>query len=261
MNELSFLNAVLLGVVQGATEFLPISSSAHLVFAQHFLNVPLEAAPLLAFDIYLHFGTLLAVMVYFWRELKEIACWTPEGRKLGLILLVGTIPAAVIGILFKETFEILFSDVTSTAWQLIITGFLLWATRWMKEGSRGMNTIGVWRSLAVGLGQAIAIIPGISRSGSTIAAALLFKLNRDAAARFSFLLSIPAIAGATLMSIGDLGHFSRSDLGAATLGTVISFLVAIISIKWLLGIIRRGQLSWFALYCWVIGALVLVVVA
>lgn len=269
MNHLSIVKAVLLGVVQGATEFLPVSSSGHLVIIQHLLGVELEGGGLLAFDVCLHFGTLVAVLVFFRREIGGIiaspfrrvgaagsagAESVRRSRRMGLFVLVGTIPAALVGPALNDFFEGLVSNPASAAGMLLVTGAILWGTRWAPAARRDIMAMGWSRALAIGCAQAFAIIPGISRSGSTIAGGLYLGLDRDLAARFAFLLAVPAIAGATVFKLGDLALFSREIIVATALGTLASFVVGLACIKWLLGIVRRGRLSWFAPYCWFAGA-------
>lgn len=268
MGQLSIFQATLLGIVQGATEFLPVSSSGHLVLAQHFLGVRLENGQLLALDISLHFGTLLAVIVFFWRDLyamlfsvlgREIpgdnSATASDYRKLFWFLILGTIPAVIIGLGFKDFFEGLFANPRAAACMLLVTGAVLFTTRLVKEHFIALPKAKSWHAVAIGLAQAVAIIPGISRSGSTISAALLLKLDRTFAARFSFLLSVPAVAGATVLGVEDLQHFSSDTLVATLVGTFVSFIVGVACIKWLLAIVRKGQFWWFAIYCWVVGLL------
>jgi undecaprenyl-diphosphatase len=268
MNSLSILKAVILGAVQGATEFLPVSSSGHLVILQNLLGVELEGGGLLAFDVCLHFGTLLAVLVFFRREIgqivssyfKSVSDERPsrgfsvrEARRLGLYIIIGTVPAGVAGPLLNDFFEGLVSNAISAAFMLLVTGAILWGTRWVEDGVRGVMQTGWVRALLIGCAQALAIIPGISRSGSTIAGGLYLGINRDLAARFAFLLAIPAIAGATAFKLGDLANFPKDILVATLVGTLVAFSVGLACIKWLLHVVRRGRISWFAPYCWLIG--------
>ncbi|MFH1654676.1 MAG: undecaprenyl-diphosphate phosphatase [Pseudomonadota bacterium] len=267
MSQLSILKASLLGALQGATEFLPVSSSGHLVLAQHFLGVELEGGQLLAFDVCLHFGTLLAVIFVFWRELAgmitaifapkmttSVSAFSPkDSRRLFLFLVIATIPAGLIGVLFEDFFDGLFGNPLSASFMLIITGVILWFTKYIKGDGLGVERIGLTRSLIIGFSQALAIIPGISRSGSTISAAIYSGLNRDLAARFSFLLAVPAILGASILKIGDLSELSKDNLIAVVIGTAISCAVGVAAIKGLLAIIRRRSFHWFAVYCWVAG--------
>jgi len=280
MNELSFIKAAVLGALQGATEFLPVSSSGHLVIAQSLLGVRLEGGGLLAFDVCLHFGTLLAVIAVFWRDLVSICrsfthrlspaesaieqrggLTDRQARRLGLMILLGTIPAVIIGFSLHDFFESLMSRPLYAAAMLLITGAILWFTRWAKW--RGVNVPAMkwWHALVIGLAQAAAIIPGISRSGSTIAAGLYLGLDRNLAARFSFLLAVPAIAGATVIKLDDLAHFSPDILAATIVGTIVAAVVGFVCIKWLLSLIRRGRFSWFAYYCWIVGLATIIYVA
>jgi len=268
MNSLSILKAIVLGAIQGATEFLPVSSSGHLVIVQNLLGVELEGGNLLAFDVCLHFGTLLAVLVFFRREVGQIISSyfrtvsderpsggfsVREARRVGLYIIIGTIPAAIAGPLLNDFFEGLVSNAISAAFMLLVTGAILWGTRWVDDGVRGVMQTGWVRALLIGCAQALAIIPGISRSGSTIAGALYLGINRDLAARFAFLLAVPAIAGATVFKLGDLANFPKEIMVATVAGTLVAFAVGLACIKWLLGVIRRGQISWFAPYCWLVG--------
>ncbi len=275
MNHLSIIKAAILGAIQGATEFLPVSSSGHLVIAQGLLGVRLEGGGLLAFDVFLHFGTLLAVLVYFRRDIGQIisslfrkpsdapppaGMSVGEARRLGLLIIVGTVPAAIAGPLLNDLFERLVSNSISAAFMLLITGAILWGTRWFGEGVRGIMQVGWVRALIIGCAQALAIVPGISRSGSTIAGGLYAGVNRDLAARFAFLLAIPAIAGATVFKLGDLAEFSREIVVATAIGTLTAFVVGLACIRWLMGIVRRGHISWFAPYCWLVGLITIIYV-
>lgn len=275
MESLSILEAVFLGAVQGATEFLPVSSSGHLVIAQQLLGVNLEGGAMLAFDVCLHFGTLLAVVAVFWRDigsiLEALLRWrsseghsdvtskpdggltTADARRLGLYLIIGTIPAVVFGLAFKKFFEALFSDALAAALMLLVTGGILWGTRFAKGRDISVSRMGWQRALGVGLAQAVAIIPGISRSGSTIAGGLYLGLDRALAARFAFLLAVPAIGGAGLLELTELSSLSGDILIAVAIGMAVSAAVGFICVKWMLRIVQRGRLSWFAYYCWAAG--------
>lgn len=273
MEHISILKSVSLGALQGATEFLPVSSSGHLVIAQHLLDVKMEGGQLLAFDVCLHFGTLLAVLAVFWREISGIlisviapqkavvgSSFSPsDSRKLFWFLIIGTIPAGFFGILFKDFFESLFSTPFWAAVMLIVTGFILWFTRYIKGEGRQVSEMGFVSALLIGVAQAVAIIPGISRSGSTISGGIYFGINRDLAAKFSFLLSVPAILGAAILQLGDLKGLSNGDLLSVGIGTFVSFIVGIAAIKWLLSIIRRHSFHWFAIYCWIVGSISLLI--
>ncbi len=266
--ELSIIKAIILGALQGATEFLPVSSSGHLVIAQDLLGVKLESSSLLAFDVCLHFGTLLAVVAVFWRDLVQIILGffgkrygsfasadvpSPrESRKLGWMIILGTIPAVIAVLFLDDFFESLVSNPMAAAFMLLVTGTILWLTRFSKV-SRSDSGLGWFRTIIIGCAQAAAIIPGISRSGSTISVGLFFGMDRSLAAKFSFLLAVPAILGATVMQLGELSALSNDILLSVIVGTVVAALVGFVCIKWLLALIRRGHFSVFGYYCWLVG--------
>jgi len=269
---MDIIQAIILGIVQGLTEFLPVSSSAHLVFMTDIFGLPQNVA----FDTILHLGTLVAVVGYFWKDILTIISAFissvldifrgrfKEGleekpfKKLSWLLVIGTIPAGLAGILFQKQFEALFSDVLYVGFFLIVTGLLLWGAERVKPGTKDVKDITFKNALVIGLFQAIAIAPGISRSGATISAGLFSGLNRELAARFSFLLSIPAILGATIV---QMRHINSIDISTITL--IASFLAAMIfgylAIKLLLKIIKERTLMIFAYYCWIVGVAAIII--
>jgi undecaprenyl-diphosphatase len=176
-----------------------------------------------------------------------------QGRRLLLLVIVGSIPTAIIGLTFKDTFEALFSSSTAVGLALIITGLLLMATQKVKLTARGIEQTGIGRALLIGLAQGMAITPGISRSGATIAAGLLLGINREVAARFSFVLSIPAILGALALHIKDLEAPAQTNWVPLIIGAVVAALTGYIALKLLLKLVRGGRLHWFAYYCWALG--------
>lgn len=253
--------AVILGVVQGLTEFLPVSSSGHLVIGQHLLGL---TEPELLFDVAVHVGTLIAVVVFFWRELWTMlrGLWARDeegerGRRLILLVFMGSVPTAIIGVLFRHDFERLFGSVTAVGIALLITGVMLMATHFAPLGRREIWRMGVWRAVVIGFVQGIAITPGISRSGSTISAALLLGVDRRLAAEFSFLLSLPAILGALLLHIKDLGPDQAVEWTPLLTGAGVAAVTGLAALKLLIGVVQRGGLHWFAFYCWVVGAVAL----
>ncbi|HEX2031800.1 MAG TPA: undecaprenyl-diphosphate phosphatase [Actinomycetota bacterium] len=269
------LRSLVLGAIQGLTEFVPISSSAHLVLVPYLLNWPV---PDLAFDVAVHLGTALAVVVYFWRDLWAIAggaARTVAGRgregdrehaRLALLLVVASVPAAIAGILLEGPFEELFTtseDVDRigapvVAGFLVVTAALLVAADAVhrrRPERRGMSSVGLLDAVVVGLFQALAIAPGISRSGATIGAGMFRGLSRDAAARFSFLLGLPAIAGAALVALPDLR--GADELGAIAAATAVSAATGFAAIAFLLRWLRTRTLSPFAAYCVLAAAVVL----
>ncbi|MFA5159455.1 MAG: undecaprenyl-diphosphate phosphatase [Candidatus Omnitrophota bacterium] len=260
--------ALVLGIVQGITEFLPVSSSGHLVLFQSLFGMK---EPMLAFDVALHAGTLVALLVYFRKEIGAIlagfleflkkcscpcACSASSGdRSAGLwfMILLTLIPTAVIAVLFKDYFENAFSDLASVGWQWIIMGVLLLLSVKIPEGTRRFDRIGWWRSLLIGLAQALALIPAISRSGSTILAGMALGIKREDAAKFSFLISIPAIIGAVLLELKHGAAYFASHENEVLAGFLASALSGYMVIKWLMGIIQRGRFSVFGYYCLLAG--------
>ena len=271
---ISYLSATLLGLLQGITEFLPVSSSGHLVLAQHFLHV--KGQPLLL-DVWLHFGTLLAILAVLYRPVFRLlrGAWKwvttalphpfqfmgqPEGEDTYLLFLVllATIPTAFIGFFFKDTFEHLFEgNLTLLGVAFIFTALLLFLTKFKGGNVARKTTATPWQALAIGTIQGVAIIPGISRSGSTIALALLLGMNRRDAGEFSFLIVIPAIFGAMLLETlhGSAALHDTGFLGPALAGTVVAFVIGILALKVLLRVVNRGQLHRFSYYCLCIGVL------
>lgn len=248
------VEAVVLGLVQGLTEFLPVSSSGHLVV------VPALAGwdkPSLSFDLLLHVGTLLAVVVYFRDDLARLVRGVfdhgdepdeiDDARRLLLCLVVGTLPAAVLGLAFKDAFEDLFEKPLWVCLFWVVTAAILAAGEWIHRRAPGRQlTLRI--ALAVGAAQAMALTPGISRSGATIAAGIALGLPRTEAARFSFLLSVPAIAGAVVTAIPDVTSGSL-DLGGATLaGFTVAAVTGYVAVAGLLRLVRTRSLLPFALY-------------
>lgn len=252
--------AIFLGVLQGATEFLPVSSSGHLAIAQHFL--PGFDQPGVLFDVLLHLGTMVAVAIYFRRELSAlIASPFRHGedarlqRRLLYLLVVGSLPTAIIGLTFRDFFEGLFDNIPVVSLMLLVTGTLLVIAERFRRGGRKEGELTLSDALLVGTVQGCAIVPGISRSGSTIAALLLKGVDGETAARFSFLLAIPAVMGAALLSARDLGEVALEHIPFYLAGTGAAFFTGLLSIHLLLAVIRRRRLLIFAVYCWLAGGI------
>ncbi len=255
---MTMTDAVFLGLVQGLAEFLPISSSGHLVIAQKLLHF---AGPNLAFDIVLHLGTLCAVLVYFRKDLGGILVSLTENgdrnwRRVAFLILLGTIPTGLIGVFFKDTFEALFGSVRIVAGMLAVTGFLLFAADRVRRTDRNLFGIRMLDSILIGLIQGVSIIPGISRSGSTIAMGLFLKIGGKDAARFSFLLSIPAILGAVALESREILGQSFNGSGPVLLAGFASAAISgWIAIRVLMEVLKKKRLLVFALYCWIVAAL------
>lgn len=274
---MDIIQAIILGVVQGLTEFIPISSSAHLVLVPWALGWD---RPGLLFDTMLHWGTLIAVLGYFWRDWIAIVrgFWrsltTPGpwrnaagGRladpnsRLAWGIILGTLPAVVLALLFEDFFESLFETPMAVAGFLLVTAAILIVSERFGRRVRDLPTLNIPDALVIGLAQAAAIAPGISRSGATIAAGLGRGLTREAAARFSFLLSTPAIVGAGVLQLLDLLSAGGSSLplAAVVAGFVAAAASGYLCIKFLLAYLRRGKLYVFAAYCAIVGTTVLLI--
>ena len=277
---------MILGFLQGVTEFLPVSSSGHLVVYQRLFGLsgpggaggPDETR--LLFDVMVHLGTLLAVLVVFrsdiavlasdaWRAITGRAGGDRGSLRLLLLLAVGTIPAAGFGLGWKDELEGLFSAPAYVGLAFLVTGSLLWLSRFPgrlgragRGGQAGRPTRDLggttWiDALLIGLGQALALIPGVSRSGATISIALLLGLDRRLAARYSFLLAVPAILGAVAVQIGETGGIPADQWSAVAAGTVMAAVSGYVALRLLLRIVVAGNLSRFSYYCWGIGLLTL----
>lgn len=249
-----WLEILILSVVQGIAEFLPISSSGHLVLLQTWFG-SLEETVLI--NVILHAGTLLSILCLYHKQVFSLL--TANRRVIGM-LIIGTIPAAVAGLTIKKFYEDVLQSPWISASMLIVTGLgLLWVRR-QPEGSTDYENITWKQALAIGCFQAVGILPGISRSGSTIFAGLLFGLKRQSAATFSFLLAIPAILGATVLELKDLGAASADGMPRHLLliGAMISFFVGCFALVWLKRWLSQGKLHYFAYWCIPVGILSLV---
>jgi undecaprenyl-diphosphatase len=261
-----FWEAIILGAVQGVTEFLPISSDGHLVVTQALLKTAGLASATerdhLHFDVVLHVGTLLAIVLVFWRELLALVT---HPRRAGLVVLA-SIPAAVVGLTVKNHIEKAFQSPLMAGVGFLVTALFLFLghragsilARFGRE-PRSLEKITAGDAMLIGGAQALAILPGVSRSGSTIATGVLLGISREAAAVFSFLMAVPVIGGAILLIAKDIaqgeGKIGRWDVAAV--GTVVSFLVGVVALKWLLRVLSRGGLIGFSVYCLVAGIAVI----
>jgi undecaprenyl-diphosphatase len=260
----AFLDAFLLGVVQGITEFLPISSDGHLVIAQGYLTSFNQNA--MTFDVMLHFGTLLAVILYFRRDVrslvyflvgKEVESNPFPARTWFWLIIVATIPTGVIGLMLEKTVEPLFTSPTVAAWGLVVNGALLLSTGLAPRATRESGDLGVRDAILIGTTQAFAVLPGISRSSNTIATAMFLGIRGEIAARFSFLISIPAVLGAVLVKSRDLDSTALADLIPYGFGVIIALLTGLWAISFLLKVIVRGKFGYFGYYCLIVGGAVL----
>jgi undecaprenyl-diphosphatase len=282
VGKMTALHAIILGVIQGLTEFLPISSSGHLVVFQQLLGL---VEPGIAFEISVHLGTLAAVLIFFRKEILDVNDAAVAGIRLlaaekrgfsqlyaedpgfrmAVLLAAGSVPTAIIGIVLQTQSDRLFSSVSLAGAMLIVTGLilvltgvLLWITKGVDAKGKGMTGFTIGIALVIGIVQGFAIIPGISRSGSTIATGLLFGLDRRTAGSFSFMLSIPTIIGAAGLQV-VMDGFGDVNMLPMLIGAGVSFGVGFLSLGFLMRIVNRGRLYLFAPYCVLAGLLVLIV--
>jgi undecaprenyl-diphosphatase len=264
-----------LGVIQGLTEFLPVSSSGHLVLLQKLTGIQ---EPAILFDICVHVGTLLAVLLIFYEDIKDIVIsmiqfpgqfykekkhagfnmiWHNKHLKTALLIIVGTIPTGLMGIFLRKQVNILFGNISIVGCMLIITGIFLWITHFIKNTERTIDQITLWEAIFLGIIQGFAIIPGISRSGATITAALLLKMDRQLAGKFSFLLSIPSIMGALVLELSHPAGPPVFSYPIIITASLISFAVGFFALKLLLSVVNQGRLYYFSPYCIGVGGLAL----
>lgn len=272
---MQIFKAVILGLLQGITEFLPVSSSGHLVLAKHLLQLQEQG---IEFEVFLHFGTLLAVLTVFRKDIMNLitaffSLFTPQFYRAGIqsrfksdvhlqllvFIVLASLPAAVIGLLFEDQIEAFFSNPKLTSINLMITAVILTLTLLAPKASRAL---GLKNTLLMGIAQAVAILPGISRSGTTISAGLYQGVKSDEAARFSFLLAVPVILGATLLhalKMIDMG-FRGEQFMALAIGMIAAYLAGLFAIESMLALVRRGKLFYFAPYCFILGLLGLLLI-
>ena len=250
------LDAIFWGVIQGLTEFLPVSSSGHLVLIPALFGRP---GPDLATNAMLHLGTLAAVLVYYRSDIAQMAKFDKPARRLITLILIGTVPAVILGLLFEDKVEELISEPRKVAFMLIVTGIILLATTMLRLGDKQMTDVQPRDSVLIGLAQASALIPGISRSGMTISAGLARGLERVEAARFAFLLGIPVIAGAGLLQMVDALRLGEPIPATVWVGVVVAGLTGYAAIAILLRLLTRVGLAPFGVYCVAFGAIAMYV--
>lgn len=269
---MSLLSSILLGVIQGITEFLPISSSGHLAIAEHLLNISSDVPDF--FDVLLHLGTLVAVFAAYWSDIRDMVVEffrgvgdlarhstptpVPPARRLILLIIVGTLPLfAVLPV--KDLVEGLADNMYFVAAALLVTGCLLFASDRVKKGRKTEKSATMLDALLVGVAQAVATCPGISRSGTTITAGCFVGFERKFAVRYSFLMSIPAILGANILSLKDAveGGILWAEVPVYLVGVAVAAVVGYACIRLLKMIAEKGKFGFFAYYCWAAGALTL----
>ena len=269
---MTYLSSFLLGLVQGLAEFLPVSSSGHLSIAQNLLGLNTEIPEF--FDVLLHLGTLVAVFVAYWRDICDMVAelihgvgdlvhgttprQVPPARRLILLIIVGTLPLFILLPIHKQV-QALSNNMVFIGAALVVTGFLLFACDLVRKGKKTERTATIADVLVVGLGQAIATMPGISRSGMTIATGCVMGFERKFAVRFSFLLSIPAVLGANILSLKDAldAGIIWAEVPMYVVGVVTASVVGYACIRLLRLVAEKGRFGAFAYYCWAVGLLTL----
>ena len=265
------MSLILLGLIQGLTEFFPVSSSGHLVIAKYFLKLNLPGA---AFEAFVHFGTVVAVIVLFRKDIKELVISFFDSiyklfqgenilnifknnlsSKLAWFLVISTIPAAIIGYTFSSYFEILFSKPIIASFMLSITGVLLWfGNKNYTGGNKNISEITCKDAIFIGLAQAVAIIPGISRSGLTVITGMSRNLDREFAARYSFILSVPIILGASMFKMRELSYLNI-DLSILILSGLVAAISSYGAMKVFIRLLKNRKIYFFSYYLWILSGL------
>ncbi len=256
------VQGAIMGVVQGLTEFLPVSSSGHLAVARHLLHAGL--AEDVGFEVAVHLGTLVAVLIFFRQRIISIFSEALKGGKEGLnwigYIVIGTIPAGVVGLMFKDQIDELFNDIHLVGIAWIFTAIILFASERFGKPKVAVSQMGYLRAFTIGLAQALAIIPGISRSGSTIAASMATGVKKEGSVDFVFILSLPAIGGAALLTIKDWMDGSAGFGIEHILGGITAAISGYFAIAIMLKVVSGGKLFWFAAYCLVAGVVTVILV-
>ena len=265
---MEWFEALILGIVQGLTEYLPVSSSGHLTIGQHLFGITDPDANL-AFTVAVHVATVLSTVVILWKEIVWLFKdffqfkWN-EGTKYVVNILISMIPVAIVGFCFKDKVEEIFgSGLLIVGIMLLVTAALLAFSYFSKPRQR--ENISGWHAFIIGIGQAVAVMPGLSRSGTTIATGLLLGNKKERLAQFSFLMVIPPVLGEALLDVIDIMDvgFSNAMSGVSPAALIIGFITAFatgcLACKWMINIVKKGKLVWFALYCAIIGILAIII--
>lgn len=276
---MTYISSVLMGILQGVAEFLPISSSGHLALFQHFFSVENYEETQMFFTVLLHLGTLISVFVYYWKDVLDLirefflgltALFSrrgeherqtpPPARQLVLLIIVATLPLFLI-LPVKDLVEGAMNNVHFVSGALLATGFILWFSDRMARGRKTARNATLLDAVLVGIAQALGTLPGISRSGITISAGMLRGFDRTFAVRFSFLMSMPAVLGANILTLKDVietGAFNMELLPLYLVGTVVAAVVGYFAIRLVNLLASKGKFGAFAWYCWIVGAVTLV---
>ena len=267
---MTLFQSIILGIIQGASEFLPISSSGHLVLAPYLFGWNIHPQEAFVFDVLVQVATMLAVIVYYWHDLVDILSAFIKGlvqkrpfeeasARLGWLLILSTIPAGITAVLFKDVFERAFSSPKFAAIFLLCTSLLLILGELFGKRTRNLATIGFWDALVIGLFQVLALFPGISRSGSTITGGMVRGFERKSAARYSFLMAVPVMTAAGLMASYDLLRSPAllDNIAVYLAGFLAAALVGYLAIRWFINYLSSRSLYLFAVYCGVVGSIFL----
>ena len=269
---MTYFKAIILGLVQGLAEFLPISSSGHLALLQGLFGI--EGESVLLFAVLLHVGTLVSVFICYWKDISELVVelfitikdiFTGKGlrlnerpvRKLGVMIIDATIPTAVIGVLFNDLFESFYSSIVAIGTGFIVTGVLMFLAERMGSANRGIEQMNFRNALFIGILQGVAICPGVSRSGSTLIGGLTTGLRREFAVKFAFLISIPSILGSVVLEVPDAvkAGLDTAIIGPVAAGVLVAAVSGIIAIKGMIKIVSGKKLSYFSYYVWILGVI------
>lgn len=271
---MTYFESLILGLVQGLAEFLPISSSGHLALLQYFFEI--EGESVVAFAVLLHLGTLISVFIVYWKDIaalfielievfkdifsgKGLRINANPTRKLGFLIIVGTIPTGIIGIVFNDLFVSFYLSLIAIGIGLIFTGTIMFISEKIGTGTKKENEMRFKHAIFIGIMQGIAICPGVSRSGSTLVGGLLGGLNREFAVKFAFLLSIPSILGSVILEAPAAFEqgFDIAIVGPIILGVVVSAISGLLAIKAMIKLVSNKKLFYFSLYTWILGVFVI----
>ncbi|MGV8172514.1 MAG: undecaprenyl-diphosphate phosphatase, partial [Candidatus Woesearchaeota archaeon] len=249
---MDIFQAIILGIVQGITEWLPISSKSHLIIMQRLFGITQPAI----FDLILHLGSLLVIFVVFWKDIKELVIGVLNGKReslmMALFIVIATIPIVIVGFLFEDVVTSSRDSLYVLGFGFLFTALMIFLSQYPRVKSKGLN---FWNSLIIGIGEMIALFPGVSRSGTTISTGMILGIKKDVVAKFSFIMFIPAIVGATILEFKDVGQIE--NFGALAIGTIVTVIVGYLSLKLLLNIIKNDKFKWFSIYCLLLGVIVL----
>jgi undecaprenyl-diphosphatase len=251
-SAMNILEGIILGIIQGITEWLPISSKSHLIIVQRLFG--LVQPPI--FDLILHIGSLIVVTIVFWKEIKELVQGLMKKDKkswqMAAFIIIATIPIAAAGFLLKKTVENSFNDLKVLGFGFLFTASIIYLSRYPQKKEKELN---IWNTLTIGILQIASLFPGVSRSGTTLSTGMILGIKKEDVAKFSFLIFIPAILGATVLEFKGIGTIT--DIPALIIGTIVTIIVGYLSLKLLLTMIKKDQFKYFSIYCLLMGIAVL----